>query len=490
MLTGHIPVGEEAPDLPQPLEYVVRRCIANRPEDRFTTAEEVLKNFERAYQFLTTPVQTPLPTPNGAPSSGHLSGSLSRPSKALPANTTYTSGQELVALQQSGSIPVVAPPPAERAYGREDYNAPTTWFDPAIQQGQQPGGRSAKPRKTPSSGKRRSFLPLLSAITILVLLAIIGMGYYAYQTVTATSVTVNISPQTHVISQVYTITADPTIQTPNLDTRSIPARAFNSSEQSSRTGQTTGQVNCVLGVFSCQQGVSQDDVDRLVHQMQPALEHKIKQELLNQLSSARGTQISSIKFQDPLVTSDPQVGSVGNSVTVTLKEKGNVGYILNGDVQNITQQLVTQQAQQYGQNYMLLTSSIMIGVPVAEGVDTSGNFKIKIAGGSIVEYQFPASELQAIQDGLKNMKVKDASIYLAHQPGVDPKSVGIHFTRGKSDTLPGDPQQIQIVPINPGSLPPVQLQGVPTPTFTPSADLPPGITPTAAVTPSPTPDNN
>src|SRR6266581_4691495 len=54
MLTGHIPVGEEASDLPQPLEYVVRRCIANRPEDRFASAEEVLNNFERAYQYLMT----------------------------------------------------------------------------------------------------------------------------------------------------------------------------------------------------------------------------------------------------------------------------------------------------------------------------------------------------------------------------------------------------------------------------------------------------
>src|SRR2546428_1409618 len=68
MLTGHIPVGEDASDLPQPLEYVVRRCIANRPEDRFTTAEEVLKNFERAYQFLTTPAQAPPPAPNSVPS--------------------------------------------------------------------------------------------------------------------------------------------------------------------------------------------------------------------------------------------------------------------------------------------------------------------------------------------------------------------------------------------------------------------------------------
>src|SRR5690242_19973245 len=52
MLTGDLPAGQQAPNLLQPLEYVVLRCIANRPEDRFATAEELLQNFEQAYQLL------------------------------------------------------------------------------------------------------------------------------------------------------------------------------------------------------------------------------------------------------------------------------------------------------------------------------------------------------------------------------------------------------------------------------------------------------
>jgi serine/threonine protein kinase len=492
MLTGHIPVGQEAPDLPQPLEYVVRRCIANSPEDRFATAEEVLKNFERAYQFLSTQAQVPppappAPLPAGAPSSSHLSSALNRATNAPLAGADDASEQELVALEHSGSIPVVAPPQSLSAFGREDYNAPTTWFDPAKQQGQQPGSGRSKPRETLPSGKRRSLLPLLSAITTLLLLAIIGMGYYAYQAVTATAVTVNLSPKTQVISQIYTITADPMIQTPNLDTKSIPARAFSSTEQSSLTGPTTGQVNCVLGVFSCQQGVSQDDVNNLVSQIQPKLENKITQELQQKIANARGTRASSIKFDVVSITSNPEVGAVSKSVTVKLVEQGSVGYILNSDVDSIARQLLTQQAQQYGQNYVLLNSSITMGVPVIEGVNASGIVTITIAAGCIVEYQFSPSDLQAMQEGLKNRTLKDANTYLAHQPGVDPKTVGIHFTRGKSNTLPGDPQQIKVVPINPVSLPPVQLQSVPTPTFTPSTDLPPGTTPIAALTPSPTP---
>lgn len=493
MLTGHIPVGEDASDLPQPLEYVVRHGIANRPEARFATAEEVLKNFERAYQYLMTSHQlspsaspvSPIPVP-----SSHLSKALNRPSNALLASEVDASEQELVALQHTGSMPVVESLQSQSGFSREDYNAPTTWFEPLQQQGQQPAGGSPLPRKAPTSRKRRSLLPLLSAITVLLLLAIVGIGYYAIQVVTATAVTINLSPQIHVISQVYTITADPLAQASNPGAKSILARAFSVTEQSSLKGPTTGRVNCVFGVFQCQRGVSQDDVNNLVSQVQPDLENKITRELQQKIANARGTKIGSINFQIVSISSNPAIGETGKSVTVTLAETGSIGYILNSDVQTKARQLITQQAQQYGQNYVLLDSSITTGVPVVEGVDSSGIINISIAAGCIVEYQFPASELQTMQVHLKSRALKDASNYLAHLPGVDPRTVSIHFTRGKSDTLPADPQQITIAPLNPASLPPVQLKSVPTPTYTPSTEGDTGFTPTPVASVSPTPTDH
>ena len=491
MLTGHFPMGQQAPELPQPLEYVVRRCIANRPEDRFATADEVLQNFERAYQFLMTSPQAPSPVVStpvspGQSSSRHLSNALDRPSNALVDEAVDVSEHELVALQHSGYIPVAMPPHSQSTFTREDYNAPTTWFDPVKPQGQQSVGERSKPGKTTSNGKRRSLLPLLSAITAILLLAVVGTGYYTYQAVTATSVNINLSPQVHVISQIYTIKADPTINTSNLDTKSIPARPFSITEQSSLTGPTTGQVNCVFGVFQCQQGVSQDDVDSLVSQIQPKLEQEITLELENKIINVSGKVVSSINFQTPTITSNPAVGEKGKTVTVTMSEQGSIGYILTSDVVHMAQQLVTQRAQQYGQNYVLLPSSIKTGLPVIEGVDTSGFIVIEIAAGCIVRYQFPQSELQAIPDGLKGRTLKDAMNYLAHLPGVDSKTMLIHFTKGKSETLPGDPQRIKIIPIYPASLPPVQLQSVPTPTFTPTTDQGNGISPTPADSMSPT----
>jgi serine/threonine protein kinase len=466
MLTGRFPMGQEALNLPQPLEYVVRRCIAIRPEDRFATAEEVLKNFERAYEFLITSPLVPPSAPPVSPDalSASQSGSPNGPSNVPPAGDA--SGQELAVLQQSGSIPVVAALQPQSTFRREDYNAPTTWFDQPNQQGQPDDGNRPPPKKTPSRGKRRTLLPLLSAITIIVLLAIITLGYYGYQTVTATSVAINFSPQTRVISQVFTLTADPTTQAANVASKSIPAKPLGSTDTETRTGPTSGQ-QFDFSCFCLKQSVAADDVEMLTAQLKQALISEITQKLQRQMRAAGERQLGPIMFADLSQAANPSVGSISKKVTVSLTEQGSVRYMLDADAQSVARQLITQQGQQFGQNYLLLSSSIATGRPVVEGVNDSGIATIKIAAGCVVEYQFPASQLQAIQNRLKSMKMSDARTFLAGQPGVDAKTVAIHFTRGSSDRLPGDPQQIKIIPLNPASLPPTQLQKVPTPTFTP-----------------------
>ena len=466
MLTGHFPVGQETLNLPQPLEYVVHRCIAIRPEDRFATAEEVLKNFERAYEFLITSPLVPLSTPPVSPDVIPASESRSPngPSNVPPAGDA--SGQELAVLQQSGSVAV--PPQSQSTFGREDYNAPTTWFDPAKQQGQLVDGKRPPPKKISSTGKRHSWLPLLSAITIIVLLAIIALGYYGYQTVTATSAAINFSPQTKVISQIFTLTADPATQGVNVATKSIPAKPLGRTETETKTGPTSGQ-QFDFSCFCLKQSVAANDVEILTAQLKQALISDITQKLQRQMRAVGERQLEPIMFADLSQTANPSVGSISKKVTVSLTEQGSVRYMLDADAQSLARQLITQQGQQSGQNYMLLSSSIATGLPVVEGVNSSGVTTINIAAGCIVEYRFQASQLQTIQNSLKNMKVSDARNYLVHQPGVDAKTVAIHFTRGSSDRLPGDPQQIKIIPLNTANLPPVQLHKVPTPPFSPSS---------------------
>ncbi len=485
MLTGNYPVGQQPLNLPEPLEYAVRRCIAIRPEERFATADEVLQNFERACQYLVTSSQVLAPVLSMPPSSSHVSGALNRPSNVpLPGEA-----QELVVLQDSGAISAVAPAGPQGTFGREDYNAPTTWFDPAIPQAQRAAGGSPKPKKAPSTSRRRGLLPLLSAIMIIVVLAIVFMGYYTYQAVTATSVIVDISPQMQIINQLSTITASPDVQTPDVSTASIPDRVFSKTEQASLKGKTTGQVCSVFGVFNCKQAVSREDVDRLVSQMQPTLENKISQALQQQVTDARGTIIVPVNPSIVSETADPPVGSPGNRVTVTLVEQGSTGYIANGDVESVARQLLTQQAQQSWPNYLLIPASITMSTPVVEGVDpNSGKVTIEIAAGGVVAYQFSSAQLQAIENALKNKTVSAARNYLMHLPGINPKTVDIHFTSGGGDTLPGDAQQIKIVTSTPGNLPDVQLQNVPAPTFTPSTDS--GTTTSPTASPTQTGDNN
>ena len=63
MLTGQLPSAEHRVSLPQPLEYVVNRCIAPLPEGRFATGEELLNAFEHAYEYLNaSPSQKKAPS--------------------------------------------------------------------------------------------------------------------------------------------------------------------------------------------------------------------------------------------------------------------------------------------------------------------------------------------------------------------------------------------------------------------------------------------
>src|SRR5438045_8665106 len=87
-----------------------------------------------------------------------------------------------VSLQHSGNLPVVSDPPMiPRAVAREDYNAPTTAFDPSVHQLQsqpQPQPASlpvAAPPKTPTPVKQRggkSMLPPISTLQAVVTLPI------------------------------------------------------------------------------------------------------------------------------------------------------------------------------------------------------------------------------------------------------------------------------------------------------------------------------
>ncbi len=485
MLTGHFPTPHMNHRLPQPLEYVVRGCIAPRPEDRFAGAEEVLKAFERAYQYLMASPQEQQVPPDapavttGLPQ-GHVRRLSSMPSRpAMHQRQVFDDSQmqeedenELVSLLRDEEIPALELQAGEE-FNRTDFEAPTTAFDDAQHQPQgkqhiapPPSTRASQTRKHPRKRRGHPVLVIVSLLMAVVLTIIAGLLYYGYQTVSTTAVSINFGPKTQVINRVYTITANTHAKNVDVASKVVPAKLLSENKQDAMAGQTTGKTNCLFGIIACQQSVSDSDVSTLTEQIRSSLIPKMTQDLQSKIITAGGTQVGLISFQDVSSMPAPMVGAVSNTVTVTLVEQGIVGYIVKVDAQNLAQQLLVKQV---GEHYTLVGSTINIGEPVIEGVDSNGVVIIKIAAGAVELYQFPQAELQNIQHHLEGLTVTGAHTYIAQQPGVDLKTIAIHFTQGGGSTLPSDVQRIHVVNVGPTMYPSFDLQKVPTPTATPTA---------------------
>lgn len=519
MLTGNLPVGDQIDDMPDPLKYVVSRCIMLRPEDRFTTADEVLKQFERAYQLIMSPTRPgpallSLPhNTTGFSASGTNAKSAQDPSQ-LEEVSLESSGQ----LPSNSPVPPASPPEtgapvAPGMFGPGDYGAPTMSLKQSMRQPSQfasppsplpssslppaaptpPLAAPAQPIRQQRRRGRRSLLPLLSALMVVLLLVIGFLAYNGIQIATATAVTVNFGPKVMALNGQYSITATLSAQNVDVANQTIPEHGLVANQSAAMTGQATGQVNCVF-IFGCQTGVSQEDVDRLANQERSGLQTSLAQKLQQQVAGARGTKIANIKFADISITPNPQVGQQSNTVTVTLSEQASTVYYVSADAQSVARQLLARQVQQLGASYILVNGTEVIGQPVVQSINaTTGKVILSVAAGGDVVYQFPSSQLRAIQSALVGKTVSQARTFLKHQAGIDPASVSINFTRGHSDTLPGNIQQITVVPINASSYPPIHLAGArPHVTATQSSATPstsegtPALTPTPAITATPT----
>lgn len=461
MLTGRIPTatppepGSQAPRLPDPLARVVRRCVAASPAERYTTADEMLKAFEQAYQHMTQP-----------------------PPPARPAQEQRTPRPqpEAVSLAHSGEIPALPPPVSNQgSFAPEDYNAPTTTFQhyQPPRPSRPPLFRPPRPGPSGERGRNRAFL-LLSAAMAVILIVIAGMLYFGYQVVSAASVSVSFAPQVHVISQVVSFTASPAARGTSLNPPTVQAHSFSSSQTQTQSGPTTGQVNCFF--FSCQQGVDPRDVTSLENQILPGLQQRLSQELQSKVLAAHGTEIGAVNFSTPVPTANPQVGQPGATVTVTVAEQGSVGYFLNADETHVVNQVLSTAAVQLGPGYQLLDTTISIGRTQTRSIDPqTGVSSIAVAAGAVVRYQFTPAQMRTISSELVGKPVSAAEAFLKSQPGIDPDSIIIRFTSGSSQsTMPGDTQHIKLTQL-PGNLPGVQLTPVP------------GLTPTPTDTPTPTP---
>ncbi|MGI9059773.1 MAG: protein kinase domain-containing protein [Ktedonobacteraceae bacterium] len=484
MLTGKLPEAEQHMSLPQPLEYVITRCLAPQPSDRFTTADDLLSSFEYAYQYLKSAPQKPAAPlsipPIPAASSAAIPIIPNRMSTSRPTRNTNPQVKSLPRSEDMPPLSVAAPVQRPDAFGRADYESPTVNVDISQVSTQRKSASAPSLPAAPAtrSKKRRNPIPaIITLLIVFILLAMAGIFLFEFQPVLAATANVNFGPQVQVVKQVFHLKGSSSQSTIAVNTSTIPVKALSSSKSGSLPGQTSQQ--CVIPpIFGCQQVVTQDDVDRLSTQLRQSLDKQIQQDLQQQVQNKGGTQVGSIQVTDAPATSTPAVGTQSKTVTVTINgQHGQGAYFSNQDAKTLALLLLKQQAQRLGANYVLLNASIQIGQPAYEGIDTSGQVLIAIAAAGVAQYHFPASQLHAMQTGLKGMKLANANALLKQQPGVDPASVSIHISSG--DIMPSDLTKIKMITVNPTTFPTFTLpQVTPIPTSTTS------VTPVASPTPA------
>ncbi len=448
MLTGHLP-GEGNPvQLPSPMAYVVNHCTARQLDERFPNADELLRVFEQAYKAVVTP-------------------------KVAPPTTTFDSESDETPRGVTGSQPIVQSKeevvgmaamarPVSNFRG-EDYNAPTSLVDPAYLPNSQrssatrAGVTGPVARRPKRQGRKKGSIFAFLSFAILALIAIICLvGYYAF--VGAITATVTISPQVHSLTKVLTISAKPTVHSIDAGTASIPASVLNSTQSGSQQSNTTGK-QCILGIFDCKRVVAFADVDPLAVQLRQSLRTQITADLTKQARADNATTVGAINFVDGDPTPTPDVGSVSDTVTVTMKEQGAIEYFKGSDVQSLARTLLTQQAQrQFGSGYILLNSATQIGQPAMQSVDNNGVVTMQIAVGGVVEYNISSAQTNDILNHIKGTKAKTTQTYLMQQAGINPDSVTVSVSY--SDTLPSDTHQIKLVQNSPAAIPSVRLPPV------------------------------
>ncbi len=449
MLTGRLPFEGETVPLPSPMAYVVKHCTFPDPTKRFPNADELLRVFEQAYHATITPKSTPVAAVSGAAQESVAQVSaVPRPAESITRESKPLDAVSVVPSRSTGT------------FTGEDYNAPTSYVEPSkfADRGKLTASITGANITKPIGARRKkgSIFAFLSFAIVGLLVLISLLGYYAF--LGAITATVSLSPQIHSLTKVLTITAKPSLHSTDTGSASVPAYVLNSTQSGSKESGTTGK-ECILGVFDCKRVVAFDDVDPLATQLSQVLRTQVYNDLKSKAQTADATVVGGIVYTDGAPIPTPDVGSVSDTVTVTMKEQGAVEYFKATEVQGLARILLTQQAQQeFGAGYVLLNSPTQIGQPAIQSVDQNGNVTMQIAVGGVVQYSINSQQLTTIQNHIKGIKQKDARTYLARQAGIDTNSIVIHISY--SDTLPSDIHQIKLVQVTPSTLPNIQLPPV------------------------------
>ncbi|MDQ2886566.1 MAG: protein kinase [Chloroflexota bacterium] len=509
MLTRQLPGGDQAVTLAQPLDAVVQRAIAPDPRNRFATADELRHAFENAYQAVrqaarpaplaqnvpATPVvpasqvdatepahaeptqppttdkaHTPIPPePEELGENEPTPRRVAIPRSALPRPAARIT-QENVAVPRSEMV--LAPLPGAR-FNRSDYNAPTTSFNPSDLQARQgmqhvddTTSVATKPPVRPRKKRKLSALLIVPILIAVIVLIIFGALFFTLPAFASAKVV--ISPQAHSISNVYTLTANPGTRSTDVGGHALPANTLTLSKTFTKTGPTSGRR---FFCFSndCPRVVSSDDVYKLSVQLKQEAVTQLTKTVNAQLAEKNDVALGNPSFTDVNYNSNPDIDARSDTVTVSLTEQVSIEYASVSATQDMARQLLQSQVQQqFGQNYALVTPLTQVSQPSVGTVDDNGVATMTIAAGGVAKYQISSAQIASLKNQIKGMKLKSAQDFLARQSGLDAQSTHISLSYG--DTLPNNARQITITPVDPATMPTVQM---PTVQATPSATATP-----------------
>lgn len=512
MITGRLPNISTGTILPPRLETLVTHCMEPDPTRRFASVDELLLAFEQTYRSLRVspelrpsglsdkfpavenaatkaeniPSRVP-PTPvqqdhmvtgsSGANFRRSQSGTypaapISGTRHDINATSHQNTSNSSPTLKSDQQLPpdkvvlhrdeFVLPSADARNFNGGDYDAPTSFVDPAQLRAATPtAGRGNA--KTPRPRSKRPLGALIPIAIVAIVVLIVGMSLFVYQN--AASARVSFSPQVHTISKVYTIKAVPNRQGSNTSAGTIPVNEVSKTKTLTRSGPATGRP--FLCLFDCPTVVSSEDVVTLGFDTKQALIDQLTQELNNEVRSKNATAIGKPAFRDKDSSFQPEIGKKSATVSVTLTEEGKLRYYSNADAQNIARQKLAQDA---GSDFELVDSTTRVGQPVLKNIDNQGSVTLLVPIASVARYKLSPSTIESIQTHIKGMKVNEARTYLEKQAGIDPKSVTVQLSYG--DTLPNNVQQITMTSVDPANMPSVQLPNVPTPKSTSTTDTP------------------
>jgi hypothetical protein len=246
--------------------------------------------------------------------------------------------------------------------------------------------------------------------------------------------TVSVAAQTKTEQNSYLLTASIQRTTPDLATRTIPARILRDTLTDSKIVSTSG-TDSQMSHY-----VTQADLDSVNALLKPALEQQIALWFHRQL--APNEVIASVPSYKVETNPSVPVNGQADQVQITIKVQGSVTIYNRATCEQLAAQLLSLRiTKELGKAYKQHGPISIVGTPVQDGGSDSLIY-LSITVRGIWVYTLTSAQINQWQQSIKGTSSTQARAYLHQQPGVASVSIHLPFN---TDHLPSSVDQISIV---------------------------------------------